>query len=251
MFSVVICSISQPKFQAVAGQWQRAMERAGEPWEIVGVGDAKSLCDGYRRGLAASHGEIVVFSHDDIELWSDDFVQRLKHHLATYDVVGVAGTTRLVGANWFESGPPYSVGQVAHYHSNEPCGLMLYGGIRRVVGGIQALDGLLLAFRRPVIEHIGWDAETFTGFHMYDLDATYRAHRAGYKLAVALDLLVCHFSGGSYDARWAQYAQAFLQKHGATLERLPKRRVTPMGVHMNSKEEIRNVMVTIAQSLPE
>jgi hypothetical protein len=252
MFSIIICSTNAPRFEAVCGEWRRVLEQAREPYELVGVHDARSLCEGYRRGLAASRGDITVFSHDDIELWSDDFAVRLKRHLATYDGVGIAGTSKLVGVSWLDAGPPHMAGHVAHREGAEAaCTLMIYGGVRRAMGKMQALDGVLLAFRRAVIERVGWDAETFDGFHFYDLDTTYRAFRAGYNLAVALDLPVCHYSGGSYDNHWERYAKAFLQKHGATLEQMLPRRVVPMGVKMQSKEEIRKVMAAIAESVPE
>jgi len=38
-----------------------------EPYEIVAVRDARSLAEGYNRGVARSSGDIVILSHDDIE----------------------------------------------------------------------------------------------------------------------------------------------------------------------------------------
>lgn len=251
MISIIICSAQPARLQAVSAQWKRVMERAGEPWEIVAIHGPRSLCDGYQQGMAASRGEILIFSHDDIEIWTDDFVPRLKRYLTQFDGVGVAGTSKLVGTSWLDAGPPYLAGQIAHRTDESRYALMIYGAQRRIVGGMQALDGLMMAFRRKVPEQVGWDGKTFSGFHFYDLDMTYRAHRAGFALAVAVDLHVCHFSGGSYGDQWHRYAQAFQAKHGSTLERIVPRRVVPMGVWMDSKEEIHRVMVAVADALPD
>ena len=48
MISFVICSIDAGKFNAMKQNIAQAMDPA--PYEIVGVHDAKSLCEGYNRG---------------------------------------------------------------------------------------------------------------------------------------------------------------------------------------------------------
>ncbi len=60
-----------------------------------------------------------------------------------------------------------------------------------------------------------FDAETFDGFHLYDIDWSYRASRAGFRLGVAGELLVVHASRGAYDAAWQGYADRFRSKHNA------------------------------------
>jgi GT2 family glycosyltransferase len=80
-------------------------------------------------------------------------------------------------------------------------------------GGIAVLDGVLLAARRQVFQHIPFDAHTFDGFHGYDVDWSVRAARAGYRLCAAGDLEVVHASRGRYDATWHVYAERFCAKH--------------------------------------
>jgi GT2 family glycosyltransferase len=224
----------------VCAQYRQAL--GDEPHEIVGVHDANSLCEGYRRGLASSRGEIVVFSHDDIEIWSPAFAERLKGHLSQYDAIGIAGTSKMVAPGWITPGVPYVYGHVVHAVGDGTFSVELYGGTRRAVEGIKAMDGVFLAFRREVIERVGWDADTFTGFHLYDLDATYRAHLAGYRLAVALDITLAHYSGGKVDEVWRKYAEAFLKKHGATFERMSPRRFQWASVRVGSRADALQVI---------
>ena len=91
------------------------MRLAGEePHEVVRVADARSLAEGYGRGIAQSRGDVLVLSHDDVEVISDDLPGRLRRHLGAFDLVGVAGTTRLAGPSWLSAGPPYIYGQIVH-----------------------------------------------------------------------------------------------------------------------------------------
>src|SRR2546421_1950924 len=104
MTSFVICSIDQIKFRAIAHNIGTVM--GGEPHEVVGVHDAKSLCEGYNRGVRAARGERIVFCHDDIEILTPDFAPKLKRHLETFDIIGVAGTERVIGGLLRAAGPP-------------------------------------------------------------------------------------------------------------------------------------------------
>ena len=220
MISIVICSINSARFDAVCEQYRAAL--GNEPYEIIRVPDAKSMCEGYNRGLLKSRGEIVIFSHDDIEIWAPDFAARLRAHLQKFDVIGVAGTTRLVQPGWIAAGPPHIFGQVAHRIMHHRVALAVYGARERVEPNIQAMDGLFLAFRREAIVRLRWDERTFTHFHCYDIDCTFRAYRAGYKLGVALDLPLLHMSGGSYDAAWEREAMLLLQKHNIQMGNPPQ-----------------------------
>ena len=248
MISIIICSVNPVLYARICAQYTQLM--GAEPFETIGIHDARGISEGYNRGLAQSKGDIVLFSHDDIEIWQPDFTARLKRHLQRFDVIGVAGTNKLVGPGWHSSAPPYTLGQVTHPIAGQ-FQLSFFGAYRQVMGDMQAMDGVLLAFRRPAIEQIRWDDQTFTGFHLYDMDATYRAFRAGYKLAVAADLPILHMSGGSYDQNWQHFAGLFMRKHGATLETHSPRSCQVSIVQLSSREEAQELMHLFYRRLPE
>ena len=79
MISVILCSIDPGKFAAVSKNLADRM--ADAPFEIIGIHDARSLAEGYNRGIAQSSGEILVFCHDDIEIITPDFNARIRRHL--------------------------------------------------------------------------------------------------------------------------------------------------------------------------
>lgn len=186
-----------------------------QPAELLAITDARSLAEGYSRGMAQANGAIWVFCHDDIAIRSPQPRQRLLRYLRGFDVLGVAGARELVGPSWCEAGWPHLRGSVAHPPTTgQPhWEWIAYGCGQPVEGDIVALDGLFIAAHREVARNIGWDAATFDGFHGYDVDFTWRAHQAGYRLGVINELLVVHDSRGSYDPQWLKYADKLRAKH--------------------------------------
>src|SRR6266496_1800113 len=144
MISFVICSIDAGKFNAIKQNIAQAMDPA--PYEIVGVHDARSLCEGYNRGAKVARGESLVFCHDDIEFLTPQIGTRIERHLQRFDIVGVAGTDRVIGGLWSAAGPPYIYGQVAHSRAEPNCwDISIFSNARPVLDKIHCLDGLFIA----------------------------------------------------------------------------------------------------------
>ena len=212
--SVIVCSIDPRKFEAVTASYRQRF--ADHALEIVGVHDARSLAEGYNRAAMQAKGDILVFSHDDIELTSPDFAARLLAHLDRYDGIGVAGASKVTGPEWGHAGQRHIHGHVLHAPPADRSGVLLMAaGFQALVcGNIRVLDGVFLALRRHVWEAHRFDADTYDGFHLYDLDFTWRASGGGARLAVPLDLLVLHRSMGRYDSAWRRYARRFVAQAG-------------------------------------
>jgi GT2 family glycosyltransferase len=240
MISIIICSIDAAKFAAVSRMYADVLGK--EPYEIIKIPDARSLAEGYNRGLAKSKGDIVIFSHDDIHILTRDLAARLKRHMDNYDCIGVAGTTRMVGPTWVGAGHPYIFGQVAYPRPDNAFGICIFNIPKRIIDHIQAMDGLFIVFRREVISSVKWDEQIFDGFHCYDVDCTFRAYLAGYKLAVVNDIPMIHASGGNFDAAFAHYAQLFMNKHSRQLEKMLPRKFTFASVEVPSRSTAIEVM---------
>jgi len=208
--SVVVCSDNDAQYAAMAESYGRAL--ADWPHEIVRIADARSLAEGYTRGIARAMGETVVFTHDDVEILAADFGERLARRLGECDLLGIAGATRATGPAWPFAGWPYLHGSVI-YPEGLGYRVTAYSRTVPVAHGIRVIDGVFLAMQREIALSIGWDAETCDGFHGYDVDFTLRAAQAGLRLAVASDLGVVHRSYGSYDARWEATTRKLTAKH--------------------------------------
>ena len=230
MISAIVCSIRPQYFAHI--KRILAEQFARHRFELIGIHDAKSLCEAYNRGAARASGEILIFCHDDIDIVHADFGERLLHHLASHDVIGVAGASRLVNADWGHAGLPYVHGQIIHKPPGSEGYRYFVAGLQApVVENIRALDGVFIGMHRNVWETVRFDEATFDGFHGYDIDFTYRAHLAGYRLAVTMDLLLIHFSTGGYDLKWQAGNLKFLRKFSG-LSNLP-------AVHRHSNLQVK------------
>jgi GT2 family glycosyltransferase len=246
MISVIICSIDDAKFAAVNATYRRLLGgggagggAGGDDFEIIRISDARSMCEGYNRGFAQSRGDVIIFSHDDIEIHAPDFRARLLGHLARCDVAGIAGTRLLCGPAWAWAGPPFLYGHLGEFNAaRHYFEVAIFGAPARHVDKMQALDGVLLACHRKVVEATPFDERTFPGFHHYDLDFTYRAFLGGFELAVCCDLDLIHFSGGTWGDDWRASAERFLAKHAATLPKRPPTKWMRMAVAVPTREEV-------------
>ncbi|MCL1860015.1 MAG: glycosyltransferase family protein [Proteobacteria bacterium] len=217
-FSVIICSIDALKFTQASACYERLL--ADFPHEIIGIHDARSLAEGYNRALRRARGDIVIFSHDDILILDSDFGQKISRRLQDFDILGFAGTHRVIAEKWWHAGLPWVSGAIAHpfFYKQTLLHLMIWTPEPwPLVDGIQGIDGLCIMTRREVAEEIGFDEITFDGFHLYDLDFSFSAWRAGKKIGVCCDIPVIHASMGSYDKEHARYGRLFIEKHKGAL----------------------------------
>ncbi|MBL8514962.1 MAG: hypothetical protein JNJ55_13300, partial [Betaproteobacteria bacterium] len=243
--SVIACSIRHDYFAAL--QNGIARQFAAHEVELIGIHDAKSLCEGFNRGAAQAKGDVLVFCHDDIAFPQADFGERVLAQLGTVDVVGLAGATQLVNGDWRHAGAPHLVGQILHQPPAGQVGFLYHVvGLHNAGAPLQALDGVWLAMNRRVWEAVRFDEETFDGFHLYDIDFTFRAARAGFKLAAPGDLLLTHFSTGRYDAAWQRYNRRFLAKYPALSNQPSARRHGAIHVKLQTLEQVDRVHAALA-----
>lgn len=233
--SVVICSVDQAKFAAASRSFARALGDWGH--ELVGIHDARSLAEAYNRALRACRGEIVVFSHDDVEVLSPGLGGALARAFEQADVVGIVGTERLAGPAWGWAGREPARGRIVQPATQgEGLELHVFGVPGGVATGLQALDGVFLAVRREQALALGFDEQAYDGFHLYDIDFTYRAFRQGLRVGVTPEVLLRHDSRGGFDERWSSYANRFRARFPA-LSGPSKADFVPMGLVFAGGEE--------------
>jgi GT2 family glycosyltransferase len=210
--SIVVCSIDPRREEAMRRNYGEAL--GNRPHEIIVIHDAKSLCEGYQRGLDASRHEIVVFSHDDVDLASPAPFDAFERALESSDIAGVAGSLLLNGPGFSWAGNPHLRGGVGYPPATFGKGwrASVYSVDTGILPGMQVLDGLIFAVRRDAARQVGFDAATFDAFHFYDVDFTYRAHLAGLRIAVTTELVAIHASQGQFDDNWLRYADRFRAK---------------------------------------
>lgn len=235
LVSVILCSIDDAKLAAANANYRERL--AGTPHEIVAVRDARSLAEAYNRAAESTRGEVLVFSHDDVEHLRDDFARVLAQGLERFDIVGAAGTTRCTDAYWPAAGHPHIHGACAAPGPAGKVTVALYGIEGPRVEGVEALDGMFMAARREAWSRVRFDAATFDGFHGYDADFTLRAARLGLRVGIENGFLVLHRSAGNFGDEWQRYRTRFLAKHFPGMPVAPPRRPPLMALEFASRAD--------------
>jgi GT2 family glycosyltransferase len=183
-----------------------------------------SIFEAYQKGVdscSANDEDIIILCHDDLQILSTkpQFIASLvKCAYSETGIVGPAGTTNLgEDAVWWQQGrwqAGFHRGQVKHFIPSETkdsptIDTTHYGPHGRVV----ALDGLFLAARKEVWDHIELQKpKYFEGkWDFYDIHYTTKAHLLGYKnFTIPLDMI--HHSGGELVGRdsWHKNREAFI-----------------------------------------
>jgi hypothetical protein len=156
---IVACSIDAARQRRVEALYRRLFAEVEH--EIVVITGARSLAEAYNRAIRQSASDIVVLSHDDVDILAPDFAARLLGHLRHFDAVGVAGSVQLAGPAPLWSGRPHLRGWITHRVAGEPAWRADVLDPRPVAGDIAVLDGVLLAGRREVFAAVPFDAATF------------------------------------------------------------------------------------------
>jgi len=243
LVSIIICSIDDEKRARTVDLYGRLY--AGLPHEIIVIRDARSLAEAYNRGLARSSGDLIVLSHDDVDILSVDFAARLQYHLQRFDVIGIMGAAQMDGPAWGWSGHPNLRGWITHHAPGEQQWFVDIVDPRCVADDVVVLDGVFLAAKRLVFDAMRFDDETFDGFHLYDIDWSYRAAMAGFRLAVAGDLLLVHASRGTFDPEWQRYAERFCAKHAVgEMPAAPHRQV--FEAKLDNADQVRGYFARLA-----
>ena len=115
----------------------------------------------------------------------------------------------------------------------------LYSSAGPRIDGAHALDGLFFATRRDVVERIGFDADTFDGFDFYDVDFSYRVHRAGFRVRIQTDLHLLHASRGNFGPRYAFYSERFRSKFPEFADPPPFQRAYIHEARVSSRDDTR------------
>jgi hypothetical protein len=196
---------------------------------LIRFANDQSLACTYNAAIdQASPDTLIAFCHDDIWLGDRPLAPELNEALQSFDLVGVAGSSRLLPgqSSWccLPNSPIWDhdhlVGQIRH---GDP-----HTSHRTVFGPTPAsallLDGVFLAARAGTLQRSGVRFDEQFDFHFYDLDFCRCASAAGLRLGV-WPLALIHASGGNPGTPgWLRCWERYRRKWG---EPPPERTIPP------------------------
>lgn len=216
MISVIICSRSEQMLSQVKVDVAATI---GVSHEIIAIDNSTGkygICEAYNIGARQSQYDVLCFMHEDINFHTPSWGSIITGLLDNPEVgvVGVAGGTYQpkAPAGWGGVGRSYIGINVIHttatktqhdYYNPTATGKKLVKAA--------TLDGLWLCCRKSVWEEFKFDSVAFPGFHFYDVDFCTRV-ATKYSNYITFDVLIEHFSHGTFDKVWMQNAIGFYKK---------------------------------------
>ena len=149
--------------------------------EIIPIFDARSMCEGYNRGMGQTDAKYKIYLHQDTLIVNKNIMSDLLKLFSDSSVglVGVIGCKNLpVSGVWWDGLRTY--GRVLHACEPES---VVDSVCRQPVGEyeeVEACDGLFLASQYS----IPWREDLFTGFHLYDTSYCLETKKAGLKTVI-------------------------------------------------------------------
>lgn len=191
--------------------------------EIVNTGD-RSLTDCYNEILYKSNNDIIVFTHSDLEIRTDNWGNKLLKHFKRnpeYAILGVAGGKEMpVSGMWWEN-PKTMYGQVYHTHEGKTWLSAYSANVNNQIQETVIVDGVFFSVNRTKIK-VGFNTN-FDGFHFYDIDFSFNNHINGVKVGVHFDIMINHFSIGQTNEKWEENRIKFSELYKDNLPKSVKR----------------------------
>lgn len=216
MISIIICSINPSLLKKVS---KNITETIGVPFEIIAIDNRINnlgICQVYNNGAAQGKYEFLCFIHEDILFHTPDWGINLLDHFSDKKV-GLIGTAGGVVKSKFHSSWWYNLSSKTTQrkniiqHSKEGSKHEYLNPMNEKTSDVLLIDGVFMACRKEIWEKYPFDEINFPKFHFYDLDFSFSVHQQ-YKVKVVYDVLIEHFSKGSYNKEWIQSAEQFTKK---------------------------------------
>jgi len=174
----------------------------------------------YNFGASQSHGDILVFMHDDAFFMTENWGPILESLFAqdpSLGIVGVAGSQYIFNnhCSLTAAGRPFIKGRIIHDLQNGDFFATMFSP-QKESAQVAACNGLFFAVRRTLLTQFGFDEKTFDSFYFHDLDFCMQARRQ-WKIMVTGDIVVKHRSTGTYNKQWQHYGDIFLKKWASEL----------------------------------
>lgn len=190
------------------------------------LNNTESLAKRYNQAIDEAleeNRDCLILVHDDVIL-EEDPILKLEKLFDDYDLVGVAGTSKVElksPALWHLMGGGFQGGNlhggVQHLHKD------VYGVADPVKPlsnfgpyphKVVMIDGVFMALNRKAMEEVNFDEDCPTKFHFYDLNFSLDACIKKLRIGVG-DILITHESPGlrEFTDEWKSGEKYFFEKY--------------------------------------
>lgn len=217
MISIIICSKNNQLSDSLESNIQNTI---GCEYEIIAIDNSQnrySIFAAYNLGIKKSKFPYLCFVHEDVEFVTGYWGKRVIDHLNKKDagIIGVAGgkAALRVPYDWAAYHPMYNIIQSDLTSDGKRIDeIKIQPEIpQNNSESCLVLDGVFLCGRRTVFDKIQFD-ENLEGFHCYDADICLQSNSAGFQNSIVYDIVLKHFSRGSFDKNYINKLLIFHKK---------------------------------------
>lgn len=225
MISLIICSrkTNVPRFFE-----KNVADTIGNiEYEIIWIENSdnkRSIFQAYNHGVKQAKYPYLCFMHEDIKFcsknWGEEVIAKLSQPQT--GLVGVIGGCYIgkTSLSWYI--PRCNKGSIIQGRLEKGKYTTYNESFNDNVtnDNVVAVDGLWMCLRKELFEKgiIHWDEESYTGFHLYDLDICMQVNRAKLYIKIASDVTIEHSSLGT---KTPDFYEAVLSFHRKWDDMLP------------------------------
>ena len=208
MISVIICSVNDIFLQQLK---LNIAETIGVPFEIIAIENGtlkKSISAVYNQGAQRAAFDLLCFLHEDVRIHSKDWGKSLVDLLSDQNIglVGVSGAVykSKYPATWASCDKSfYRTHSIQQFIDQVAPVVTCINPEGNNYSRVVVIDGVFMATRKDIFQQFQFDANTFSGFHAYDLDYSLQVG-SRYAVVVSFDVLLEHFSPGGLNKQWLE-----------------------------------------------
>ncbi|SDK80845.1 Glycosyltransferase like family protein [Pedobacter sp. ok626] len=185
----------------------------GTPYELIAIENSKGemgICHVYNQGVSRAKYEVLCFMHEDLEIktnnWGLKVLSAFDNHL-DLGVLGVAGCAykSFAPSGWDADGNEggvKAINYIQNFKSKTKEGTKVYfNSTGEDIVEVACLDGMWLCTRKAIAVNHRFDDTLLKGFHGYDVDFCLNVGQT-HQVAVTFEILMEHFSEGSFSKEW-------------------------------------------------
>jgi len=212
MISIIISSANAKYLKDIH---QNIEETIGVPFEIISTDNSngvRGICAVYNEAANKASFDILCYMHEDLKMltqkWGLKVVEKFKNDLRL-GIIGVVGSSYkpLAPSGWGAASAlnhVYFSHYIQHYkHKEKAAHLIDVNPSGKTIENVACVDGMWFCTRKEIVSAYPFDQELLKGFHCYDIDFCLNVGR-NFNVAVVFDILMEHFSEGSYNKSWIE-----------------------------------------------
>lgn len=209
MVSVIISSAQKRLLDDVSANIR---DTIGVPFEIIAFDNSngeKGICEIYNIGASRAKYDMLCFMHEDVSIKTKNWGTIVLNTFMQRPEIGLLG---LAGSKYKTLAPS---GFYCHddmlrlkllqefKYGAEDNRISTHNPDQEQVTEVVSVDGVWFCCPKTVSLKYPFDQQLFKGFHCYDIDFSFSV-RATYKVAITFEVLLVHFSEGSYERQWVE-----------------------------------------------